>query len=87
MTQMMQTGKIYRMRQAGHQTYAEGFFKDNRFYEGEAVHVGDVEADGTFIYRLTMPDGSPKYPNFVAGRLVGLMLTRTDGTIFELIEQ
>ncbi|MGE8063770.1 hypothetical protein [Pseudomonas sp. NPDC089569] len=87
MTQMMQAGKIYRMRPVGHEMFTEGYFQDNRFIENDSFHVGDVAEDGAFFYRINMPDGSPKYPNHVAGHVVGLTLTRVDGTVFELIEQ
>ena len=94
MTQIMQAGKIYRMRAVGHQTFTEGYFQDNSFFEGGAFHVGDVAADGAFLYRVNLPDGSPKkFPNHVAGHVVGLTLTltltltRVDGTVFELVEQ
>lgn len=70
----------------------EGYFQDNSFFEGGAFHVGDVAADGAFLYRVNLPDGSPKkFPNHVAGHVVGLTLTltltRVDGTVFELVEQ
>lgn len=87
MTQIMQAGKIYRIRAVGHQTFTEGYFQDNSFFEGGAFHVGDVAADGAFLYRVNLPDGSPKFPNHVAGHVVGLTLTRVDGTVFELVEQ
>lgn len=87
MTQIMLAGKIYRMRPVGNQTFAEGYFQDNCFFQGSSYHVGDVASDGVFFYRVNLPDGSPKYPNHVAGHVIGLTLTRIDGTVFELVEQ
>jgi len=86
MAESMQAGKIYRLRPVGAQAFTEGYFEDNCFYEGGAFHVGDVESDGTFRYRVALPDGSPKYPDFKAGQVIGLTLSRVDGLIFELIE-
>ena len=87
MSQSMQVGKIYRLRPVGSQTFTDGYLRDNCFYEVGAYHVGDVEADGTFRYRVNLPDGSSKFPDHVAGHVVGLTLTRVDGTIFDLVEQ
>jgi len=87
MTQAMEAGKIYRLRPVGSQQFSDGFLQDNCFYEGSSHHVGDVEADGTFRYRVNLPDGSPKYPDHIAGHVDGLTLTRKDGLVFELVEQ
>ncbi|MCF5197139.1 hypothetical protein [Pseudomonas syringae] len=83
----MQAGKIYRLRPVGSQMFSDGYLQNNCFYEGGSHHVGDVEADGTFRYRVKLSDGTPKFPDYVAGHVDGLTLTRVDGTVFELIEQ
>lgn len=83
----MQVGKMYRLRPVGSQMFSDGYLKDNCFYEGGSHHVGDVEADGTFRYRVNLSDGTPKFPDHIAGRVDGLTLTRVDGTVFDLIEQ
>jgi hypothetical protein len=49
MTQIMLAGKIYRMRPVGKQTFAEGYFQDNCFFEGSSYYVGDVASDGVFF--------------------------------------
>lgn len=85
MANEMQAGKKYRLRPKGSQEFTDGFFLDNGFFEGGAHHIGDVEDDGTFRYRVQQPDGKPKYPEYKAGQVDGLTLTRLDGVAFDLI--
>lgn len=86
MTNTMQPGKRYRMRVEDGQGFVDGYFLDNRFYEGPDAHIGDVEADGSFRYRARGADKIPKYPNDLAGKVDGLRLVRVDGTGFDLFE-
>lgn len=86
MASSMQPGKRYRMRQDGKQWFVDGYFLDQRFYEGPNAHIGDVEADGAFRYRSRNEQGTPKYPDDLAGKVEGLRLVREDGTEFDLVE-
>lgn len=86
MTDSMQPGRRYRMRKAGERRFLDGYFVDNRFYEGPSAHIGDVEADGSFRYRLRDENGTPKYPDDLAGKIEGPRVIREDGTELDLIE-
>lgn len=86
MSSIMQPGKRYRMRVDGGQGFVDGYFLDNRFYDGPDAHVGDVDADGSFRYRARNADKTPKYTDDLAGMVKGLRLMREDGTGFDLVE-
>ncbi len=86
MSSTMRPGGRYRMRVDGGQGFVDGYFLDNRFYDGPNAHIGDVEEDGAFRYRSRDADDIPKYPNDLAGRVEGLRLVRVDGTGFDLVE-
>ena len=88
MTSSMQPGKTYRMRQEGGQTYTDGCFKDNGYFDGpEHKHrVGWVDEKGDFYYRMADSVGEPRFRDDLAGHIDGLILTDRDNLRYELIE-
>lgn len=85
-TQML-AGKKYRIYLSGTNYYCEGYFFDNKYYEGmEQAPMGEVLENGIFIYRKLMPDGTPIFLNNVGGKIFEFTLTRIDGSIFYIVD-
>lgn len=86
MPSSMQPGKRYRMRQDGGQRFVDGYFLDQRFYDGPDAHVGNVEPDGSFRFLPSHWQNVPVHLHELAGNVDGLRIVRQDGTGFDLVE-
>lgn len=76
----MQAGQRYRIESPLDDLFIDGFFLDGKFFDSDhhKTPIGWLEAN-TFIFNTVNGNGTPKYPNRVAGEIHNLVLTLSDG--------
>ena len=85
MANTMQPGKRYRLRPDGDRRFVEGYFFDNRLYDGPGTHIGNVESDGSFRYLPSNARSVPGRLHDLTGKVHGLRIRRQNGTGFDLV--
>jgi hypothetical protein len=76
----MQLGKRYRIESPLGDLLIDGFFLDGTFFDSDhhRAPLGWLEANN-FIFNAVDGNGTPIYPNRIAGEIHNLVLTLADG--------
>lgn len=81
MSSTLDPARRYNLVQPGQLTY--GYLEGGRFYNQEGRECGRLEGDKLISYK-TLPDGTPSFPEQVAGLVEGLTV-KINGATLKLV--